>query len=84
MKKIVLTFFRITFIGEIFTSYIIISNVSAYDVTDVKIKVELQTANQRETLLQIDAGPMSAQGSSSLDSHDYLVQHEVKEKGTHM
>jgi hypothetical protein len=45
-------------------------------------QAELQTATKRFCLLDISATPIPTFASG--ESHDYVVQHDVKEGGTHM
>lgn len=77
-----ITAFRSIYLGEIFTSYISIHNSSPFDVKSVTVKAELQTATQRNSLLDISGSPIASFASGF--SHDYVVQQEVKEGGIHM
>jgi len=71
------------FLGETFSSYISVHNDSAVTVTDVIVKVELQTSSQRQTLIGINSNK-SAETLESSKSIDDVINHEVKELGTHI
>eukprot|EP01117_Protostelium_nocturnum_P014842 TRINITY_DN5697_c0_g1_i3.p1 TRINITY_DN5697_c0_g1~~TRINITY_DN5697_c0_g1_i3.p1 ORF type:complete len:425 (-),score=111.81 TRINITY_DN5697_c0_g1_i3:3-1277(-) len=73
--------FQNIFLGETFTSYVSIHNHSPFDVKNVTVKTELQTATQRFNLSEM-ANPIS--NFQSGESHDYIVSHEVKEVGDHI
>eukprot|EP01132_Coremiostelium_polycephalum_P004912 gene4912-6123_t len=67
----------VIYLGEIFSSYISLNNHSQFDVSNVFIKVELQTTTQRITLLDSEQQPVPKFGPGF--SSDFVVQREVKE-----
>ncbi|ESO08098.1 hypothetical protein HELRODRAFT_75396 [Helobdella robusta] len=69
------------FLGETFTSYISVNNESDQICTDVQIKAELQTSSQRLVLNVPGQTRSELQPGSSIDE---IIQHEVKELGTHI
>jgi len=71
------------FLGETFSSYISVHNDSPAAVTSVTIKVELQTSSQRLTLVGIN-GNSSQEALEPSNSIDDVINHEVKELGTHI
>lgn len=71
------------FLGETFSSYISVHNDSGSSVTSVTIKVELQTSSQRLTLVGIN-GNSSQEALDPSKSIDDVINHEVKELGTHI
>jgi len=71
------------FLGETFSSYISVHNDSTSTVTSVLVKVELQTNSQRLTLAGINNNS-SAETLNPSHSIDDVINHEVKELGTHI
>merc|ERR1719431_856323 len=71
------------FLGETFSSYISVHNDSVSAVTSVTIKVELQTSSQRLTLVGIN-GNSGRESLEPRNSIDDVINHEVKELGTHI
>jgi len=71
------------FLGETFSSYISVHNDSGVAVTSVTIKVELQTSTQRLTLVGINNNG-SQEALEPSNSIDDVINHEVKELGTHI
>jgi len=71
------------FLGETFSSYISVHNDSSSLVTSVNVKVELQTSSQRLTLAGINGNSAASQLDPS-QSIDDVINHEVKELGTHI
>lgn len=71
------------FLGETFSSYISVHNDSTVQVSNVIVKVELQTSSQRLTLTGINSNH-SAPSLEPSNSIDDVINHEVKELGTHI
>ncbi|XP_065185608.1 trafficking protein particle complex subunit 13-like [Sycon ciliatum] len=70
------------YLGETFSSYICVHNDSQQTVQDVVFKAELQTASQRITVYGNHRGNLVEMvGAASMDD---VIQHEVKELGTHI
>ncbi|ELU05219.1 hypothetical protein CAPTEDRAFT_211630 [Capitella teleta] len=70
------------FLGETFSSYISVHNNSSHVCRDIQIKADLQTSSQRLTLSSSHANPV--QQLTPSESIDDVIQHEVKELGTHI
>eukprot|EP00163_Fabomonas_tropica_P005875 TRINITY_DN1552_c0_g1_i1.p2 TRINITY_DN1552_c0_g1~~TRINITY_DN1552_c0_g1_i1.p2 ORF type:complete len:126 (-),score=11.96 TRINITY_DN1552_c0_g1_i1:250-627(-) len=73
---------RNIYLGEVFGSFIAISNPTSIGATNVAVKVELQTPTQRTSLLDLSDAPIPYFESGQ--NHDYVVEHELKELGVHM
>jgi len=78
------------YLGETFTSYVCVHNDSTEECGPVAVRADLQTASQRVNLVP---GPAAQAGDSTNHSReslppgstiDQVVQHEVKELGTHI
>ena len=73
------------YLGETFTSYVCVHNDSTEVCSTVSLRADLQTATQRINLVP---GPESlASSRESLapgSSIDQVINHEVKELGTHI
>ncbi|XP_071954362.1 trafficking protein particle complex subunit 13-like isoform X2 [Antedon mediterranea] len=70
------------YLGETFASYVNVHNDSQSKVSDIQVKTDLQTASQRLTL-----STTTTPNNADLDpegSIDDVVNHEVKELGTHI
>ncbi|XP_033117078.1 trafficking protein particle complex subunit 13-like isoform X2 [Anneissia japonica] len=70
------------YLGETFSSYVNVHNDSQSTVSDIQVKTDLQTASQRLTLSSTTTpnnGDLEPDGSV-----DDVVNHEVKELGTHI
>jgi hypothetical protein len=70
------------YLGETFTSYLSISNESSHAVTDVSIKVELQTSSQRLVVVDTQSDPLPELKNNK--SLEFIVNHEIKELGVHI
>jgi len=68
------------YLGETFSSYVCIQNESSILVTNVSVKIELQTATQKFTISDQKTMSMMKTG----DTIDIVMHHEVKEMGKHM
>ncbi|XP_010272687.1 PREDICTED: trafficking protein particle complex subunit 13-like [Nelumbo nucifera] len=73
--------FGAIYLGETFCSYISINNSSNVEVKDVIIKVEIQTERQRIMLLDTSKSPVASIHSGG--RYDFIMEHDVKELGTH-
>ena len=72
------------FIGEIFSSYICIHNHTLVNVTQLSVKVELQTKTQKFPLeLQSSSGEY-IQDFHYDQTYDAIIHHAVKELGVHV
>ncbi|XP_028403877.1 trafficking protein particle complex subunit 13-like [Dendronephthya gigantea] len=71
------------FLGETFSSYICVHNDSNQVAKDIVIKTDLQTSSQRLTLLSLTSNEPVVKLDPS-KSIDQVIQHEVKELGTHI
>uniref|UniRef100_A0A0N5AHI4 Trafficking protein particle complex subunit 13 n=1 Tax=Syphacia muris TaxID=451379 RepID=A0A0N5AHI4_9BILA len=70
------------YLGETFTFYICVQNESTQKATEICVKIDLQTTNQRITL-----APTMEEANATLSSGEHLgqiVSHEIKEVGQHM
>ncbi|XP_022649869.1 trafficking protein particle complex subunit 13-like [Varroa destructor] len=70
------------YLGETFSSYMTVHNGSSMDVGGVQLKAELHNGNHKVCL-----NPVIARGGEVLkpnESLDQIIQHEVKEIGTHL
>lgn len=70
------------FLGEVFSSYVTVHNDSNQPVKDIVIKTDLQTSSQRLTLSGTANMPVAKLDPE--ESFDQVIQHEVKELGTHI
>ncbi|XP_027046406.1 trafficking protein particle complex subunit 13-like [Pocillopora damicornis] len=70
------------FLGEVFSSYVSVHNDSNQPVKDIVIKTDLQTSSQRLNLSGTANMPVSKLDPE--ESFDQVIQHEVKELGTHI
>ncbi|KAL9950219.1 hypothetical protein ACROYT_G042691 [Oculina patagonica] len=70
------------FLGEVFSSYVSVHNDSNQPVKDIVIKTDLQTSSQRLTLSGTANMPVAKLDPE--ESFDQVIQHEVKELGTHI
>jgi len=68
------------YLGETFACYVVIQNESPVGVTNVSVKVDLQTTTQKFTLA--DNRTMSLMKTG--DTIDIIMHHEIKEMGKHM
>lgn len=68
------------YLGETFSSYICVYSETEQIVSNVSVKVDLQTSSQR---LPLSMNPLTAQMKQG-DTVDIVIHHEVKEIGTHM
>ncbi|KAF7803478.1 trafficking protein particle complex subunit 13 [Senna tora] len=73
--------FGAIYLGETFCSYISINNSSNFEVRDVIIKAEIQTEKQRILLLDTSKSPVESIRSGG--RYDFIVEHDVKELGSH-
>ncbi|XP_067928483.1 trafficking protein particle complex subunit 13-like [Watersipora subatra] len=69
------------FLGETFSSYISIHNSSQSACRNVSLKIELQTGSGRLALPSTRTSPSEVPPGHSLSE---IIQHEVKEMGTHI
>jgi hypothetical protein len=70
------------YLGETFTSYVSLSNGTPYEVAQVVVKAELQTASNRKfMLLDTSAAPATI---ASVSNADHVVTHDIKEAGQHI
>jgi hypothetical protein len=72
--------FRNMYLGETFTCYVVIQNESPVGVTNVSVRVDLQTSSQKFSLT--DNKTMSLMKTG--DTIDIIMNHEIKEMGKHM
>ncbi|XP_067044830.1 trafficking protein particle complex subunit 13-like [Acropora muricata] len=70
------------FLGEVFSSYVSVHNDSNQPVKDIVIKTDLQTSSQRLNLSGTANMPVAKLDPD--ESFDQVIQHEVKELGTHI
>ncbi|XP_052774763.1 trafficking protein particle complex subunit 13-like isoform X2 [Mya arenaria] len=70
------------FLGETFSSYISVHNDSNQNCSDILLKADLQTSSQRLILTGVNSQPMTTLKPN--ESIDDVIQHEVKELGTHI
>ncbi|KAL0904191.1 hypothetical protein M5K25_026266 [Dendrobium thyrsiflorum] len=73
--------FGAIYLGETFCSYISINNSSRFEARDVVIKAEIQTERQRILLLDMSKSPVESIRSGG--RYDFIVEHDVKELGSH-
>uniref|UniRef100_A0A2N9J1W4 Trafficking protein particle complex subunit 13 n=1 Tax=Fagus sylvatica TaxID=28930 RepID=A0A2N9J1W4_FAGSY len=73
--------FGAIYLGETFCSYISINNSSNFEVKDVVIKAEIQTERQRILLLDTTKSPVESIRAGG--RYDFIVEHDVKELGSH-
>ena len=71
------------YIGETFTSYICLHNQSNFKVTQLSIKVELQTTSQKIPL-PFKSNIDYVEEFNSDEKFDGIVEYDVKELGNHM
>ncbi|OQR68923.1 UPF0533 protein C5orf44-like [Tropilaelaps mercedesae] len=74
--------FGIIYLGETFSSYMSVHNCGSLDVSGVQLKAELHNGAHKVTL-----NPVITRGGDVLKpngSLDQIIQHEVKEIGTHL
>lgn len=74
--------FRSIYLGETFSCYVSVHNDSSQVVKEILVKTDLQTSSQRLALSGAGATPkpeLEPEGCI-----DEVIQHEVKELGTHM
>ena len=75
---------RNIFIGEIFSSYICIHNHTLVNVSQLSVKVELQTKTQKFPLqIQSNLGE-EVQEFHYDQTFDAIIHHAVKELGVHV
>lgn len=70
------------YLGETFSCYVSVHNDSSHNVKEILIKTDLQTSSQRLALSGSGATPKSELAPESCI--DEVIQHEVKELGTHI
>ncbi|XP_060576293.1 trafficking protein particle complex subunit 13-like isoform X2 [Ruditapes philippinarum] len=70
------------FLGETFSSYISVHNDSNQSCSDILLKADLQTSSQRLLLTGVNSQPVTHLKPN--ESIDDVIQHEVKELGTHI
>ena len=68
-------------LGETFSCYISLGNVSSKPVTNISIRVELQTERQRRNIFENTSKPLETLAPGQ--RYDFIIQHDVKELGTH-
>lgn len=68
------------YLGETFSSYICVYSETEQIVSNICVKVDLQTSSQR---LPLSMNPPRAQLKPD-ETVDIVIHHEVKEIGTHM
>ncbi|XP_057950354.1 uncharacterized protein LOC131145225 isoform X2 [Malania oleifera] len=73
--------FGAIYLGETFCSYISINNSSNFEVREVVIKAEIQTERQRILLLDTSKSPVESIRAGG--RYDFIVEHDVKELGSH-
>nr|XP_043618619.1 trafficking protein particle complex subunit 13-like [Erigeron canadensis] len=73
--------FGAIYLGETFCSYISINNSSNFEVRDIIIKSEIQTERQRILLLDTTKSPVESIRAGG--RYDFIVEHDVKELGSH-
>ncbi|KAG7019625.1 Trafficking protein particle complex subunit 13, partial [Cucurbita argyrosperma subsp. argyrosperma] len=73
--------FGAIYLGETFCSYISVNNSSDFEVRDVIIKAEIQTERQRILLLDSSKSPVETIRAGG--RYDFIVEHDVKELGSH-
>jgi trafficking protein particle complex subunit 13 len=72
------------FIGEIFSSYICIHNHALVNVTQLSVKVELQTKTQKFPLQLQSSSDEYVQEFNYDQTFDAIIHHAVKELGVHV
>jgi hypothetical protein len=68
-------------LGETFSCYISLGNVSSKPVSNISIRVELQTERQRRNIFENTSKPLETLAPGQ--RYDFIIQHDVKELGTH-
>ena len=68
-------------LGETFSCYISLGNVSSRAVSNISIRVELQTERQRRNIFENTSKPLETLAPGQ--RYDFIIQHDVKELGTH-
>ena len=68
-------------LGESFSCYISLGNVSSKAVSNISIRVELQTERQRRNIFENTSKPLETLAPGQ--RYDFIIQHDVKELGTH-
>ena len=71
------------YIGETFTSYICLHNQSQIKVSQLNIKIELQTTTQK-VALKFKSELDTVEEFEIDQKFDGIVEHDVKELGNHM
>jgi trafficking protein particle complex subunit 13 len=67
------------YLGETFHCYVVIHNESPLLVTNVTVKIELQTTSQKFILAESKSNMLKTS-----ETLDVIMSHEVKEMGRHM
>ena len=68
-------------LGETFSCYISLGNASSRAVSNISIRVELQTERQRRNIFENTSKPLPTLGPNQ--RYDFIITHDVKELGTH-
>ena len=68
-------------LGETFSCYISLGNISSKAVSNISIRVELQTERQRRNIFENTSKPLETLAPGQ--RYDFIIQHDVKELGTH-
>lgn len=71
------------YIGETFTSYICVHNHSASNVSNLTVKVELQTSSQKLSI-PFKSNIDHVESFDSDNKFDGIIEHDVKELGNHI
>ena len=82
--KLNFLFFRNIFIGEIFSSYICVHNHSLVNVTQLSVKVELQTKTQKFPLTLQSINGDYIEEFHHDQTYDAVIHHAIKELGVHV
>lgn len=68
-------------LGETFSCCLGVNNETVVDVDDVTVKVEMQTATSKVTLIEIGGTGNVVRSKDTLET---VVHHEIKELGQHV
>uniref|UniRef100_A0A183CN64 Integrin_alpha2 domain-containing protein n=1 Tax=Globodera pallida TaxID=36090 RepID=A0A183CN64_GLOPA len=69
------------YLGETFTLYISIINISAYTCKEIVIKMDIQTQNQRVALGELAFSGIAIEPNQQIGQ---IFKHDIQELGQHM
>ena len=72
------------FLGETFSCYISLCNISPVSLAQVGLKVEVQTQLQRETLADSSLSEEAVPSFASAQTLDKIIEYELKDVGIHI